>query len=109
MTLLIERGLTNRARRPTAKGSGIESGPIRLAKADSIGRPVDEEHGPDQLVARHGAPRAGVARLGAVVAHHEIAVPRVPDLAEVLAVGKSPGSGEVRLLQLHELLGPTAL
>src|SRR4051812_25723253 len=43
-----------------------------LAEGDPVRRPVDEEHDPDQLVPGHRAPRAGVAGLRAVVAHHEI-------------------------------------
>src|SRR5262249_40737182 len=79
-----------RAGRPTAKGSGMERDPIRLAEADSVGRPVDEEDDPDQFVAGHRAPGSGVARFSAVVPHHEVAVRRHrPRPAEVLAVRKS--------------------
>src|SRR4029077_8368949 len=45
-----------------------------LAEPNAVGRPVDEEHDPDQLVAGDGAPGARVARLRAVVAHHEVLV-----------------------------------
>src|SRR2546430_5312941 len=79
------------------------------AEANSVGRPVDEEHDPDQLVPRHRAPRAGVAGLRAVVAHHEVRALRdVPGYAEMRAVGEPVLRGDVRLVQLHEPLLPGA-
>src|SRR5262245_61718854 len=103
MTLLMARGPDGRRPRVAEWRSGMERDPIRLLEADSVGRPVDEEHGPDELVARHRTPGAGVAGLGAVVAHHEVAVRRDrPGLAEMLAVLKSVLLGEIGLFELHE-------
>src|SRR4051794_1376752 len=77
--------------------------PIPLLERDPVGRPVDEEDDSDQLLARYRAPGAGVARLRAVVAHHEVTVRRDrPGLSEMLAVGKSALGREIVLFELHE-------
>src|SRR5437762_2132263 len=82
----------------TAKGSEIDLEPIRLAESNPVRGPVDEEDRADQLVARHRAPRTGVARLGAVVAHHEIAARfDLPDLPEVGAVRQAAVCRDVLL------------
>src|SRR5215469_8277351 len=102
MTLLMKRGPDGR--RPRVPKSWAlrywKRQPRGLSEADSVGRPVDEEDDPDQLVAWHRAPCAGIARLRAVVAHHEVVVRRdVPYPAEVGAVRKASRLGQVWLLQ----------
>src|SRR5256714_10005814 len=98
MTLLMERGPDGR--RPEYPNSRA----VRLLEADPVGRPVDEEDDADQLVEGHPAPGAGVARLRAVVAHHEVRARRDrPCLSEMLAVRKSALGWEIRLFQLHEV------
>src|SRR5262245_18750136 len=54
------------------RGTATEGRRTMLAKADPLRRPVDRENRPDQVAARHRSPLAAVARLGAVVAHHEV-------------------------------------
>src|SRR5206468_540499 len=89
---------------PSTPGEERSSSP-GSAEADSVGRPVDGKDDPDQLVTRDRAPRAGVAGLRAVVAHHEVLPLRdVPRYAEMRAVGEPVLRGDVRLVQLHEPL-----
>src|SRR5262249_39919412 len=59
----------------------------------------------DQLVAGHRAPGARVARLRAVVAHHEVLVLRDgPELTEMDTVRQASFLREVWLFEPHELL-----
>src|SRR4029453_11570051 len=69
----------------------------RLAEADSLRRPVDREHLADDVRPRDGAPVAAVARLPAVVAHHEVVVVRDLLLGEVAPVAHAV---QVRLVEL---------
>src|SRR6266566_2771804 len=75
----------------------------RLPKADSLRRPVDGEDLADDVLARHRAPLARVARLDAVVAHEEVHaggdVVRLR-LAEDVALRVPPVLLHVRLDQL---------
>src|SRR4029079_14877948 len=67
-----------------------------LAKANPLGRPIDRENGPDQVVAGNRAPFAAVARLRAVVAHHEVAPLRnLPAVCPVVALVRR----HIRLVQ----------
>src|SRR5215204_6418497 len=73
------------------------TGRAMLAKADSLRRPVDREDRADQIVARNGTPDPAVARLRAIVAHHEVVtlgdLPR-PVVLLVALIGL-----QIRLLQ----------
>src|SRR5580765_1079512 len=87
ITLLIERGPSGRR--------GM------LAERDSVRRPVGREHGPDQVLARHGTPAPRVARVAAVVAHEEVLPDRhAPALLAVGGVAVAPLLLDVRLVQL---------
>src|SRR5579872_4024489 len=84
------------------KEEPLEADLTMLAKADSVRGPVDEEHDPDQVAARHRSPLARVARLRPVVAHEEV-LPlgyRAPVVVEVRGVGESCRRLDVRLVEL---------
>src|SRR6266436_5494135 len=86
MTLLISKGA------PAGRGA-------RLAKTQSVRRPVDEEHLADQVPAGDGPPDPRVARLGPVVAHEEVVALRdLRPTARRLVVAAV--RGDVRLLEL---------
>src|SRR5215210_3222613 len=77
---------------PAANGS--ENSPDR----NPVGRPVRGEDLPDQVLSRHRPPLAGVARLGTVVAHHEVLPLR--DVERLCATGVPPVRLDVRLVEL---------
>src|SRR5213080_571925 len=70
---------------------------FRLSETDAIRRPVHGEDLADDVLARHRAPFAGIARLDPVVAHEEVLARRDVPLA-VLAV--APARLDIRLDQL---------
>src|SRR5581483_9449190 len=97
MTVLVVEG---------AGGSGAEAPwrpahPSRdLQDRDPARGPVDRDHLPDQVGARHRPPHAGVAGAAAVVAHHEVLARRhVPGLV-LVRVGGAAVRLDVRLVQL---------
>src|SRR6188474_3139539 len=67
-----------------------------LAKADPLRWPINRENGPDEVVAGDRAPLPAVARLRAVVAHHEVAPLRnLPAVRSLVALAR----GHVGLVQ----------
>src|SRR3954453_16174577 len=90
-------------RRPAGPvGNGSES-PVqaivgRSAERDPVRRPVGHDHRPDQVLARDRAPHARVARVAAVVAHHEVLT-----LRDVPLAGRAPAAAELHVLLLDQL------
>src|SRR5262245_51544868 len=91
----LKTGIPSRSWRSsmTSIGFGMRAGRRSrrriLAKADSLGRPVDGEDLADEAVPRDGSPHPAVAGRRPVVAHHE-----------VLALGNAPCPDVVRVLPL---------
>src|SRR3954452_9420208 len=73
--------------------------PRALTEADAVRRPVHGEDLADQVPARNRAPLARVARLRAVVAHHEVLARRNRPL-RVRGARVAAGALDVRLDQL---------
>ncbi len=73
------------------KGRGM------LPERDPVRRPVGHEDLADEVLARHASPDAGVARRGAVVAHHEVLALR--DAEGLLRADVAPVVLDVRLLE----------
>src|SRR4029453_17544646 len=87
ITRLIERGPAGRRR--------------MLAKRDPFRWPVGREHRADQILPRHGAPAARVARFAAVIAHEEeLALGDGPGLLAVVDVHVAPFRRDVGLVEL---------
>src|SRR5580765_7066770 len=93
MILLMSKG-ADRA----GAAHGSNPAPGRLHQADALRRPVDGEHLSDDVLPRHRAPAARVARRDAVVAHHEVVVLR--DLPRRVRLEVAAVALDVRLVQL---------
>src|SRR6186713_1814272 len=96
MIVLIGRSARGRSGMIAAPCSGSRTPP--LVNRQTIRGPVGREDLADQVAAGHGSPLSGVARLRAVVAHHEVVAGRDLHGPELLA--RAPVRLEVRLPQL---------
>src|SRR5215203_7100470 len=78
-------------------GEPAANGSEKSADRNPVGRPVGGEDLPDQVLARHRSPLARVARLRAVVAHHEVLPLR--DVERLGRPSVTPLALDVRLVQ----------
>src|SRR6478672_234133 len=90
--------MTQWSRRTSKSGDRLKPVP-RSPEPDSVRWPVDGEDLADQVAARHRPPLARVARLRAVVAHHEVLALRDRSLG-IRGTGVAPVVLYIRLNQL---------
>src|SRR4051812_46262954 len=79
-------------------GEPAANGSENSADRNPVGGPIRREHLPDQVLPRHRPPLARVARLRAVVAHHEVLPLR--DVVRLRASRVTAVRLDVRLVEL---------